>query len=134
MIIRKADMETEAGTMPTEPLIEAMGKYHEEMLHAGVMLAGSGLKPSARGARVKFSGGSPTVIDGPFTESKELIAGYTIIQVNSREEAIDWVKRWPQIDGRGYVELELRELYELEDFGPSEAINRMRELGVGERV
>lgn len=133
MIIRKADHETEAGVMPSEELIAAMGKYNEEMVKAGVMLEGSGLQPSAKGARVKFSRGKPTVIDGPFAETKELIAGFSIIQVSSREEAIDWVRRWPQIDGHGNVEIEIRQLYELEDFGPSEAIDRMRELGFAER-
>jgi hypothetical protein len=133
MIIRKADNETEAGVMPSEELIAAMGKYNEEMVKAGVMLDGSGLKPSAKGARVRFSRGKPTVIDGPFAETKELIAGFSILQVNSRDEAIEWVRRWPQIDGHGNVEIEIRELYELEDFGPSEAIDRMRELGFAEK-
>ena len=133
MIIRKADNETEAGVMPSEELIAAMGKYNEEMVKAGVMLEGSGLKPSAKGTRVKFSRGKPTVTDGPFAETKELIAGFSIIQVNSRDEAVEWVRRWPQIDGHGNVEIEIRELYELEDFGPSEAIDRMRELGFAEK-
>ena len=133
MIIRKADRETEAGVMPTEPLIVAMGKYNEEMVKAGVMLDGAGLKPSDKGARVRFSGGKPTVIDGPFAETKELIAGYSILEVKSKAEAIEWVKRWPQIDGHGSVEIEIRPLYELEDFGPSEGIDRMREVGFAER-
>ena len=129
MIIRKADPETEAGMMPTEELIAAMGRYNEEMVRAGVMLSGDGLQPTSKGARVKFAKGKPTVIDGPFTEAKELVAGFSILQVKSKEEAIEWVKRWPQIDGHGEVEIEIRQLYELEDFGPSEAIDRMRELG-----
>jgi PhnB protein len=129
LIIRKADTSTEAGLAPTEELIAAMGRYNEEMVKAGVMLSGDGLQPTSKGARVKFSGGKPRVMDGPFTEAKELVAGFSILQVDSKEEAIEWVKRWPQIDGGGEVEIEIRQLYELEDFGPSEAIDRMREVG-----
>ncbi len=129
LVIRKADKYTEAGIPPTEDLIAAMGRYNEEMVKAGVMLSGDGLQPSSKGARVKFSGGKPRVTDGPFTESKELVAGFSILQVDSKEEAIEWVKRWPQIDGGGEVEIEIRQLFELEDFGPSEAIDRMREVG-----
>jgi hypothetical protein len=117
MVIRKADEETEAGALPTEALVTAMLKYNAEMVKAGVMLAGDGLKPSSKGARVKFSRGKPTVVDGPFAESKELIAGYSIIQVKSREEALEWLKRWPVEDANGNVELELRQLYEADDFG-----------------
>jgi hypothetical protein len=117
MIIRKADKETEAGAMPTEQLVTDMMKYNEEMMDAGVMLDGMGLQPSVKGARVKFSNGKPAVIDGPFTEAKELIAGFSLIQVKSREEAIEWVKRWPPIDGGGNVEIEIRQVYEAEDFG-----------------
>ncbi|SDX72805.1 Uncharacterized conserved protein [Collimonas sp. OK242] len=117
MIIRKADKDTEAGTLPSTELIAAMMKYNEEMIQAGVMLAGEGLQPSAKGARIKFSAGKPTVLDGPFAETKELIAGFTMIQVQSRQEAIEWVKRWPALDGGGAVELELRQVFEAEDFG-----------------
>ena len=117
MIIRKADKNTEAGTMPSTELIAAMMKYNEEMIQAGVMLAGEGLQPSAKGARIKFSAGKPTIFDGPFAETKELIAGFTMIQVQARQEAIDWVKRWPALDGDGAVELELRQVFEAEDFG-----------------
>jgi hypothetical protein len=117
MILRKADESTEAGELPSTELITAMGNYNQELLDAGVMRAGEGLKPSAEGARVKFSGGRPTVTDGPFAEAKELVAGFTIIEVGSREEALEWVERWPSIDGGGEVELELRPLYEAEDFG-----------------
>jgi hypothetical protein len=117
MIIRKADKETEAGVLPTEELVSAMISYNEEMVKAGVMLSGDGLQPTSKGAKVKFSRGKPTVIDGPFAEAKELIAGFSIIQVKSREEALAWVRRWPQIDGHGEVELEVRQLYEAEDFG-----------------
>jgi len=117
MIIRKADKDTEAGVMPSEQLISDMMKYNEGLVKAGVMLAGDGLQPSSKGARVKFSNGKPTVIDGPFTETKELIAGFTMIRVGSREEAIEIVKRWPPSDANGNVELELRQVFEAEDFG-----------------
>jgi hypothetical protein len=118
MIIRKADRDTETGVMPSEQLLTDMMKYNEEMVNAGVMLAGEGLQPSAKGFRVKFSKGKPKVIDGPFTEAKELIAGFSIIQVRSREEALEWVKRWPASDANGEVELEVRQIFEAEDFGP----------------
>src|SRR3954452_24883765 len=101
MILRKADKKTETGLLPDEKLLAEMGNYNEEMVKAGVMLAGEGLQPSSKGARVKFSGGKPTVIDGPFSETKELIAGFSIIEVKSKEEAIEWVKRWPAMDGDG---------------------------------
>lgn len=133
MIIRKADPETEASVMPTEELISAMQKYNEDMVKAGVMIAADGLQSSAKGARVKFSGGKPTVIDGPFSETKELIAGYSIIQVNSKAEAIEWVKKWPQLDGHGEVEIEIRQVFDMEDFGPSPAIDRMLEVGLAPR-
>jgi hypothetical protein len=132
MILRKGDRQTEAGVMPSEKLLAAMGAYLEEMTKAGVMLAGEGLQPTSKGARVKFHEGKPTVTDGPFTESKEVIAGYCLIQVASRREAIDWVKRWPVLDGEGEVEIEIRQLFEAEDFGPEftpemrEAEDRMR--------
>jgi hypothetical protein len=130
MIIRKADESTEAGARPSAALVDAMMKYNEEMIRAGVMVGGDGLKPSVRGARIKFRGGSPTITDGPFAEAKELIAGFTLIQVGSREEALEWVKRWPAEDGDGEVELELRELYEADDFGDefTPAIRRQEEL------
>jgi hypothetical protein len=117
MIIRKADKNTEGGVLPSTELIAAMMKYNEELVQAGVMLAGEGLQPSAKGARIKFSAGKPTVLDGPFAETKELMAGFTMIQVKSKQEAIEWVKRWPALDGDGAVELELRQVYEMEDFG-----------------
>ncbi|HYR07700.1 MAG TPA: YciI family protein [Longimicrobium sp.] len=134
MIIRKADPETEAGAMASEELIEAMAKYNEEMINAGVLLGGDGLQPASKGARIKFSNGRPIITDGPFTEAKEMIAGYTLIQVASREEALEWVKRWPTLDGHGNVELELRQLYELEDLGAGEGIEhhaRLREQLAG---
>jgi hypothetical protein len=130
MIIRKADRDTEAGAPPGEALVTAMMRYNEEMITAGVMLGGDGLQPTAKGARVRFSGGTPTVTDGPFAEAKELIAGYTLIQAASREEALEWVKRWPPEDGHGEVELELRRLYEADDFGEefTPAIRKQEEL------
>ena len=119
MIIRKADRETEAGVLPSEALIGAMMKYNQQLVDAGVMRAGEGLQPSAKGARIKFSNGKPTVVDGPFAEAKELVAGFTMIEVKSKEDALEWVKRWPPMDGHGNVELELRQVFEAEDFGPA---------------
>jgi hypothetical protein len=115
MIIRKSDRNTEAGVMPSTELLAAMLKYNEEMAKAGVLLDGVGLHPSSKGVRVKRSGGKRTVIDGPFTEAKELIAGFSMIQARSKEEAIEWVNRWPLEDGD--VELEIRQVFEAEDFG-----------------
>jgi hypothetical protein len=115
MIIRKADKSTEAGVMPTEELLAAMLKYNEELMKAGVLLQGEGLHPSSNGFRVRTNRGKPTVVDGPFTETKELIAGFTMIQVRSREEAIEWVKRWPAEDGDAV--LEVRQVFEADDFG-----------------
>ncbi len=117
MLIRKADKETEAGVLPSTELIEEMTKYNQALHEAGMLLGGEGLHPSARGAKVKFSGGKPTVIDGPFTEAKELIAGFTLIQAKSREEAIEWVKRWPALDAGGNVEIEIRQVFDADDFG-----------------
>jgi hypothetical protein len=132
MIIVKATKDSEAGVMPEEKLIAEMAKYHEELVKAGTVLDASGLQPSSKGWRIKYSGTKRTVIDGPFTESKELIAGYTLIQVKSREEAMEWTRRFPNpaVDGRE-GEIEIRQLFELEDFGPSEAVERFREMGVG---
>jgi hypothetical protein len=116
MVMIKADKNTEAGVMPNEQLLAEMGKYNEELVKAGVMLAGEGLHPSSKGARVKFSGKNRTVIDGPFAETKELIAGFWIIQVKSKEEAIEWVKRCPN-PLEGEAEIEIRQVFEAEDFG-----------------
>jgi hypothetical protein len=118
MIFRKADAHTEAGAMPTTEILEAMGRYMEEMAKAGILLGGEGLKPTAQSARVKFTDGKPTVIDGPFAETKELVAGYCMIQVNSLQEAIDWMRRWPTVGTEANVELEIRPVFEAEDFGP----------------
>jgi hypothetical protein len=117
LIIRKADAFTEGEDTPTPELFAAMGRYMEEMAKAGVLLSGDGLMPSRNGARVKFHAGTPTVTDGPFAETKELVAGFSIIQVGSREEAVEWVRKWPQIDGDGEVEIEIRQIYEADDFG-----------------
>ena len=116
MLIVKATPESEKGILPTEQELTEMGKFNEQMVKQGVMLAGDGLQASSKGARVKFAGGKPTVTDGPFTEAKELIAGYWIIQARSREEAIEWARRAPFVDG----EIEVRQVFELEDFGESE--------------
>src|SRR5215218_8460552 len=116
MILVKADKDSEAGVLPNEQLLTAMSKYNDELVKAGVMLAGEGLHPSSKGARVKFSGEKRTVIDGPFTEAKELIAGFWIWQVNSKEEAIEWVKRCPNPMGVE-SEIEIRQVFESEDFG-----------------
>ena len=114
MVIVKANKDSEAGVMPTEQMLTAMGKYNEELVKAGVMLAGEGLQPSSKGARVRFEGKQRTVIDGPFSESKELIAGYWLWQVRSKDEAIEWLKRAPFTDNE---EVELRQVFEMEDFG-----------------
>jgi hypothetical protein len=115
MVLVPASKESEAGQMPSQEELTAMGKFNEEMAKAGIMLAGDGLAPSSKGARIKFEGDKRTVIDGPFTESKELIAGFWIIQVRSKEEAIEWIKRAPCFGGG--AQLEIRQLFEAEDFG-----------------
>jgi len=112
MIIRRADAATEAGAMPSEAVLTAMGNYNQAMIDAGIFRAGEGLHPTAKGVRIRFSGGMPTITDGPFAETKEVIAGFTMIEVGSRNEALDWVKRWPEPN----VELELRQVFELSDF------------------
>ncbi len=115
MILVKADKNSEAGILPDQEILTAMGKYNEELAQAGVLLAAEGLHPSAKGARVRFSGGQRTVIDGPFAETKELIAGFWLWQVKSMEEAIEWVKRCPMEE----AEIEIRQVFEAEDFGPA---------------
>jgi len=142
MIIVKATKDTEASVMPDrqgerqtveeEKLMAEMAKYHEELQQAGALLDGSGLHPSSKGWRIKYSGEKRTVVDGPFAEAKELVAGYTLIQVKSREEAMEWTRRFPNPAGDGQeAEIEVRQLFELEDFGPSEAVERFREMGIG---
>jgi hypothetical protein len=131
MIVVKATKDSEAGKFPAdkEKMFEAMTTYHEELAKAGMLLDAAGLQPSAKGWRVKYSGGKRKMIDGPFTEAKELIAGYTLIQAKSREEAIEWSKRFPNPVGEGAeAEIEVRQLYELDDLGPSDAIERFREI------
>ncbi len=132
MMIVKATKDSEGGVMPEEKLIASMARYHEELQKAGVLLDASGLQPSRKGWRIQYSGEKRTLVDGPFAEAKELIAGYTLIQVKSREEAMEWARRFPNpaVDG-GEAEIEVRQLFELEDFGPSEAVERFREMGVG---
>ena len=116
MVMVKADKNTEAGALPDEKLLTAMGKYNEELVKAGVMQAGEGLQPSSKGARVKFSGDKRTVTNGPFPESKDLVAGFWIFQVKSKDEAIEWVKRCPNPTG-AEGEIEIRQIFEAEDFG-----------------
>jgi hypothetical protein len=129
MVIVKATKDSEAGKLPDEKILAAMAKYNEELVKAGVMLAGDGLQSSAKGARVRFSGAKRTVIDGPFAETKELIAGFWLWQVKSLQEAIEWVKRAPNPHDEE-TEIEIRQVFELEDFGASEALDhhaRLRE-------
>lgn len=120
MIIVKASKDSEAGVMPSEQLLTDMGKFNEELVNAGIMLAGDGLHPTSKGTRVIFSGNKRTVIDGPFAETKELIAGYTLIQVRSHDEAIEWSRRYPNPNlGGSACEIEVRQLFEAEDFAPA---------------
>ena len=127
MVIVKATKDSEAGKMPSEELLGAMAKFNEEMVKAGIMLDGNGLQPSSKGARIRFNGDKRTVIDGPFAETKELVAGYWIIQVKSKAEAIEWMKRCPN-PHEGESELELRQVFELEDFGESEGVEHHRRI------
>ncbi|EIP85952.1 DGPF domain protein [Burkholderia humptydooensis MSMB43] len=129
MIMVKANATSESGAMPDASLIVAMATYHEELAKAGVLLDAAGLQPSSKGWRVRYSGGKRAVIDGPFAETKELIAGYTLIQVRSRDEALEWARRFPAPFGeREDGEIEVRQLFELDDFEPGDAVDRFREL------
>lgn len=128
MLIVKASADSEAGVMPSEDMLGAMGKYNEELVKAGVLLAAEGLQSSSKGARVRFSGGKPTVTDGPFAETKELIAGFWLIQVRSKEEAVEWVKRCPAPMEGGTGEIEIRQVFELEDFGSSPAVEQHAQI------
>ena len=131
MILVKATRDSEAGTLPPESLIDEMAAYHEELAKAGVLVDGAGLKASGKGWRIQYSkNGQRSFVDGPFAETKELVAGYTVIKVKSREEAIEWTRRFPNpsIDG-GEGQIEVREYFELEDFGESEAVERHRKIG-----
>jgi hypothetical protein len=135
MGIVKADKDTEAGVLPDEKFLAAMGAFMEEGVKSGVFLAGDGLQPSSQGARVRFSGSKRMVTDGPFAETKELVAGYAILQFTSKAEAIEWTKRFVQVDAPGRLgaesECEIRPFFEFEDFGPGEAVERFRAIGVG---
>jgi hypothetical protein len=132
MVLIKADADSEAGVMPSEQLLTEMTAFNEELVKAGVMLAGEGLHPSSKGARVLFSGDKRTVVDGPFTEAKELVAGFWLLEVSSLEEAIEWVKRIPNPEGKD-AEIEIRQVFETDDFGDAltpelrEAEQRMRD-------
>jgi len=134
MILVKATKDSEAGIFPEgeemDRLFNAMADYHEELVKAGVLLDASGLQPSSKGWRIKYSGGKRTVIDGPFAEAKELVAGYTLIQVKSREEAMEWTRRFPN-PGVTDGEIEVRQVYELEDLPAGKGNDRFREMGVG---
>lgn len=132
MIIVKATKDSEAGVMPPEELFQAMASYHEELQKAGILRDASGLQPSSKGWRIQYRGNQRTMVDGPFAETKELIAGYTLIETRTREEALEWSRRFPNPhlhDG----EIEVRQLFELEDFEPSPAIERFRELDAAAR-
>ncbi len=135
MIIVKATKDSEAGVMPEEKLLAEMAAYHEELAKAGALLDGSGLQASSKGWRIQYSGEKRTLVYGPFTETKELIAGYTLIQVKSREEALEWTQRFPNPAGDGKeAQIEVRQLFELEDFEQGETIERFREIGVGTKT
>ena len=123
MVIVKANKESEAGVLPSQELLAEMGKYNEELVKAGVMLAGEGLQASSKGARVRFEGSKRTVIDGPFAETKELVAGFWLWQCRSKDEAIEWLKRAPFREG----EVEIRQVFETEDFAPSDPTGELRE-------
>jgi hypothetical protein len=118
MVIVKGNADTEAGVMPSEQLFADMGRFNEELVKAGVLLAGEGLHPTSKGARIRFNGDKRTVVDGPFTESKEIVAGFWIIEVSSKEEAIEWMKRCPNPHEEGESEVEIRQIFSAEDFGP----------------
>ena len=126
MVIVKADKNSEAGILPSQQLLADMGKYNEELVKAGVMLAGEGLQPSSKGARVLFSGDKRTVIDGPFAETKELVAGFWIWKVNSKQEAIEWLKRCPNPMPGTEPEIEIRQIFEAEDFAASDPTGELR--------
>lgn len=129
MIIVKATADSEAGKMPEEELIASMATYHEALQKAGVLLDASGLQPSSKGWRVRYAGGKRTVTEGPFAETKELIAGYTVIQVRSREEAVEWARRFPPPFGEhAEAEIEVRQMYDLDDFEPSQSLERFRKI------
>ncbi|MGE3229264.1 MAG: YciI family protein [Hyphomicrobium sp.] len=129
MILVKATADSEAGVLPTEELAGPMADYHEELIKAGVLIDGNGLRPTSAGYRLKYQGDKRVLIDGPFTETKEIVAGFTLINVKSEEEALTWFQRFPN-PHTADCEIELRRLYELEDFGPLESMDRFREMGI----
>jgi hypothetical protein len=132
MIIVRSSQRSESGELPQEPSLTEMVAYHEELARAGVLVDASGLRPSSQGWRISYSGEQRSFVDGPFPETKELIAGYTIIQVQSREEAVAWTRRWPMPGCTGdSATIEVRQMIELDDFAPSQAVDRFRALGVG---
>jgi hypothetical protein len=134
MIIVKASEDSEAGKMPPESLFAEMARYHEELAKAGMLLDASGLRASSLGWRIQYAGEKRTFVDGPFSETKELVAGYTIIQARSREEAIEWTRRFPNPVGPGReAEIEVRQFFELEDFEPSAAIDRFQKIDMGHK-
>ena len=134
MIMVRANAISESGALPEESLMAAMATYHEQLAKAGALLDANGLKPSAQGWRVRYHGGRPTLVDGPFAETKELIAGYTLIQTRSREEAMEWARRFPAPFGAEMdCEIEVRQLFELDDFSPNEAVQRFKEMQVSNR-
>ncbi|HYW11940.1 MAG TPA: YciI family protein [Longimicrobium sp.] len=126
MILIKASADSEAGVLPSQQLLTEMGKYNEELVKAGILLAGEGLHPSSRGVRVQFVGKERTVVEGPFAQTRELLAGFWLIQVKSRDEAIQWVKRIPNPDGDDF-EVEIRQVFEADDFAPSDPTGELRE-------
>ena len=123
MILVKANAESEAGVLPSAEMLTEMGRFNEELVRSGVMLAGEGLQPSSKGARIRYDGGQRTVVDGPFAETKELVAGFWLIQAKSRDEAVEWMKRAPFQDG----EVEIRQVFETEDFAPVDPTGEIRE-------
>ena len=133
MIIVKATRDSEAGVMPEDKAIAEMGTFHEELAKAGLLIDGTGLHPSSKGWRIKYDGNKRSFVDGPFTETKELIAGYTLIRAKSREEALEWTRRFPNPSHRnGVGEIEVRQLFELEDFEQTEALDKIRQLGMSQ--
>lgn len=132
LILVKASADSEAGALPEEALIAAMAGYHEQLAQAGVLLDAAGLQPSAKGWRVHYEGGERMLRDGPFSDSRDLVAGYTLIDVRSRDEALEWTRRFPAPHGEGSTcHIEVRPLFDIDDFGPSEAARRLREIGIG---
>lgn len=130
MILVKASADSEAGVMPKEDMLKAMADYHEEMARAGVLIDGNGLHPTSKGYRLRYADGKRTLIDGPFAETKEVIAGYTMIKVTSEDEALHWFQRFPQPHYKD-CEIELRQMFELEEFGENDEIDRLREMEIG---